>query len=308
MYKGFKIFRNRFLFIIGMLCVIGTMPLQSAKIPENTAFISRLSYVQIDSMLQANARRDLTMTDRMALYSEQFLGMPYSWTATGDGEWALYENQPLFNFDSTNCMVYCEHVLALSISDSWDNFFNNLQHIRYKEGIIGMSTRNHYTMADWLPENIWLLNNVSQSVGGSYTKTMTRTISHKTFFKEKGITDLRYVKPDRTLTIDYIPLNDLYKVKDHFQNGDIIALIFAQRDDIFSAHMAMMIKKKDGFYIREASNSKWTTFETAWDPWLKSVQNRKKYAGIAVMRIHSELNTPNRVILPWEIKTLRNTP
>ncbi|MCD6234091.1 MAG: hypothetical protein DRP86_06240 [Candidatus Neomarinimicrobiota bacterium] len=290
------------------LYILLTFPfisVQGGKIPENTAVISTLSHVQIDSMLQQNASGNATITDRIAYYSRLFLGMPYSWTATGDGEWALLENQPLYNLDSTNCMVYCEHVLALSISDSWDNFFNNLQQIRYQDGIMGMRTRNHYTMADWLPENRWLLSNVSRKVGGRNTRTLTRKISHKAFFRDKGIRDLRYIKPDRTLSVDYIPLKDLNTVEDRFQNGDILALLSANKDNIFSAHMLIMIKNEKGLFIREASNSQWTTFETPWKTWLEKIQKSPHYAGLAVMRVHAKLNKPGRIILPWEIHSMK---
>ena len=278
---------------------------QAQKIPPNTSKISAMTAEQIDEMLQMKAVENLTITDRIAFYSGLFLGMPYSWTATGDGEWALYEKWPLMNLDSTNCMVYCEHVLALSISDSWDHFFNNLQKIRYQDGIMAMRTRNHYTMADWLPENKWLLDDVSRRVGGRYTQTMTRTISHATFFKDKGITDLRYVKPDRRMTIDYIPMKDLDKISDKLENGDIASLLMADKTDIFSAHMVMVIKKTGGLFIRESSNSIWTTFDTPWDEWLKKTQARKRYAGMAFMRVRSDLNKPNAVINPQDVYTLK---
>ena len=184
----------------------------SPKQEEPKAAIGRMTHAQIDSLLKANAKKDLTITDRIHLYSEMFLGTPYSWTATGDGPYALLETYPMVNFDSTNCMVYCEHVLAMSISDSWDNFFNNLQQIRYKDGLIGMKTRNHYTMADWLPENSWILDDVSAWVGGEYTASMTRTISHEEFFRGKGMDDMRYVKHDRRMTVDYVPITHLKDV------------------------------------------------------------------------------------------------
>jgi hypothetical protein len=281
------------------------IPSQAQKIPQNTSTISAMTSQQIDDLMKMKAAENLSITDRIAFYSELFLGMPYSWTSTGDGEWALYESWPLMNLDSTNCMVYCEHVLALSISDSWDNFFNNLQQIRYQNGIIGMRTRNHYTMGDWLPENKWLLDDVSRSTGGQYTKTMTRTISHETFFKGKGITDLRYVKPDREITIDYIPMKDLDKIRDNLRNGDIASLLLADKTDIFSAHMVMVIKKDGKLIIRESSNSQWTTFDTPWDEWLKKTQKRKQYAGMAFMRIRADLNKPNTVVNPMDIYSLK---
>ncbi len=231
--------------------------------------------------------------------------MPYSWTCTGDGKNALYEPYPLVNFDSTNCMVYCEHVLALSISDSWDNFFNNLQQIRYKDGMIGMRTRNHYTMADWMPENDWLLEDVTEKVGGSMTKQVTRTISHDQFFKNKGITDMRYVMPDREITIDYIPKEDLARIKKNLKEGDIGVLIFEKLDNIFAAHMWMIYKNEGKIIVRESTTRGMTTFDTPYDDWAENIQKSKRYIGISLMRVKDEVNQPGKIIVPWEIKTLK---
>jgi len=260
---------------------------------------------EIDSLLTVISKRNLTITERMNFYSEKFLGTPYNLRCVGDGPYALLENWPLVNFKETNCMAYCEHVLALSISDSWDNFFNNLQHIRYKDGIIGMRTRNHYTMADWLPENAWLLEHVSRKVGGKYTREVTRTISHIKFFKQKGIKDLRYVKPDRTITLDYVPKEVLKKVKKKVKPGDVLALIYANKADIFSAHMLIVAQRDGQLVIRESSNSKMTTFETPYDEWAEKIRNSCRYIGVCFMRVRDKLNKPGKVILPWEIKKMK---
>jgi len=270
------------------------------------AIIGQMTYVEIDSMLKVNSEKDFTVTDRINMYSEMFLGTPYSWTATGDGPYALLETYPLVNFQETNCMVYCEHVLALSISDSWDNFFNNLQQIRYKDGLIGMKTRNHYTMADWLPENSWLLDDVSAKVGGEYTQSMTRTISHENFFRGKGITDMRYVKHDRTITVDYIPMEHMKDIKSRIKNGDIVAMLFANKDNVFSAHMLMIVEKDGDLYFREASTTSYSTFETEFDEWLAWKGTWDKYAGIAFMRVKDNINKPNAVVLPWQIGVLKS--
>jgi hypothetical protein len=256
---------------------------------------------QIDSLLTVTAAKNLTITERMNFYSQMFLGMP----CTGDGPYALLETQPLVNFEETNCMVFTEHLLALSISDSWDNFFNNLQQIRYQDGMIGMRTRNHYTMADWLPENRWLLDDVSDKVGENFTRQVTRTISHITFFQKKGITDLRYVKPDRRVTISYIPSENLDDIKRKLKVGDIGALIYAEKTDIFSAHMWLVAETNGQVVIRESSNSRMTTFETPYAEWSTRIRSSAKYIGIAVMRVRGQLNQPGKIILPWEIDSLK---
>lgn len=283
-----------------------TMLVLQAQTFDLTRPIYELDNIAIDRLLTEISQKNWTITERINFYSAKFLGMPYNLQCAGDGPYALYEPWPLVNFRETNCMVFCEHVLALAISDSWDNFFNNLQQIRYKDGIIGMRTRNHYTMADWLPANRWLLNDVSRLVGGSYTQQVTRTISHRQFFTGKGISDLRYVLPDRTLTIDYIPSTALPAIAKNLKTGDILALIFANKSDIFSAHMLMVAEKDGQRVIRESSNSKMTTFDTPYSEWAQSIQSKPRYCGICVMRVRDELNTPGRIILPWEIPELKN--
>lgn len=269
------------------------------------AKIGRMSHAQVDSMLAANSKKNYSVTDRITLYSELFLGTPYSWHATGDGPYALYEAWPLVDLDSTNCMVYCEHVLALAVSDSWDNFFNNLQQIRYKDGIIGMRSRNHYTMADWLPENDWILDDVSEKVGGDYTRSVTRVISHETFFANKGMDDLRYVKPDRRVTVQYVPMDHVKDVKANIHNGDIVAMIYADKDNVFSAHMLMIVEKDGKLYFREASTTNYSTFETEFDEWMDWKGSRTKYAGLAFMRVKDAVNKPGAVILPWKIADMK---
>lgn len=289
----------------GLVITLGAKEQPTIRTKPSGKAIYTMSRTDVDLLLQDMSRQNLTITQRINRWSDLFLGMPYSWTATGDGPYALYESYPLMSVDSTNCMVYCEHVLALAMSDSWDNFFNNLQQIRYENGIIGMRTRNHYTIADWLPENAWILKDVSADVGGRYTQKMNRTISHKKFFQGKGITDLRYVKPDRTISIDYVPLQYLPKVEDQVKDGDIVSLLLADRDDIFSAHMLMIVEKDGKKYFREASTSTYTTFETEYQDWCAAKGSWKKYAGMAFMRVKDEMNQPGKVILPWQIRDLK---
>jgi len=273
---------------------------------SEAAPIAQLTNVEIDQLLTEISQKSMTITERMNYFSEMFLGVPYADNCTGDGPYALYETEPLVNFQATNCMVFCEHVLALSISDSWDNFFNNLQQIRYRDGVIGIRSRNHYTMADWRPENSWLLEDVSRTIGGENTQTVTRTISHKTFLKGRGVEDLRYVQPDRKISIELVPIRTLLSIKSRIKPGDILVLIFANKTDIFAAHMVMAAGKDGILYIRESSNSRMTTFETDFDDWATEKQKSTRYLGVSILRIRDDLNQPGKIILPWEIFQMRN--
>ncbi len=270
--------------------------------------ISKLSYSQIDTLLRSVSYKNLTITERMNFYSKMFMGMKYDLKCVGDGKYSIYEPWPLVNFQGINCMAFCEHVLAMSISDNWDNFFNNLQKIRYKEGIIGIKTRNHYTMADWLPENSWLLEDVSATVGKEYVKAVTRTISHKKFFASKGIKNLDYVKEDRTMKVNYIPLAEFGKITDNLRTGDILVLLLKNADDIFAAHMLMVMNDHGKKVIREATSSVMKVIDTDIDQWIQYKQKHKsdKYIGLSVIRVKESINKKGRIILPWRIKDLKH--
>lgn len=297
-------FKGIFLIVLILSQIAGNKAMDKSK-P-----LSKMTNQEIDSLLTETSQKNLTISERINFYSEKFLGTPYNFQCVGDGPYALIENWPLVNFQETNCMAFCEHVLAMAISDSWDNFFNNLQQIRYKDGIIGMRTRNHYTMADWLPENSWLLEDASKRVGGKYTKSVNRTISHKTFLANKGIKDMRYVLPDREVSIDYVPLNALEKVEKNIRPGDIVALIYTKKTDVFSAHMLIIAEKNNKKYIRESSSRKMTTFDTSYEEWLPSIQDLQKhlgekFLGLSFMRVRKELDEPGKIVLPWEIEKLK---
>ncbi len=299
-----KLYRS----ILTLVFLFAFVVLSFSASPKERPFY-QMTHQQIDSVLKVISKKPWTITQKMNYYSKRFLGTPYDFKCVGDGPYALWEPYPLVNFKKTNCMSFCEHVLALSISDYWDTFFDNLQNIRYRDGLIGMKTRNHYTMADWLPQNHWLLRDVSREVGGEYTKQVTRTISHRTFFAGKGITDTTDVLPDRTLTIDYVPLADLSKVKDRLRSGDVCALIHAKLDNIFSAHMIMIMEDQGKKVVRESTTRGMTTFDTPFEQWVQMLltKYKDKYLGLAVMRVRDELNTPGRIIKPWEIYKLKKS-
>ena len=267
-----------------------------------------MSNKEIDSLLNKMSLKAYTITERMDILSAYFLGTPYNFKCVGDGPYALLEDYPLVNFKETNCMALCEHVLALAISDNWDIFFNNLMHIRYKDGIIGMKTRNHYTMADWLPQNSWLLDDVSAEVGGKYTKKMTRTISHRKFFAGKGITNMDYVADDRTITIDYVPLENLDEIESELHQGDILTLLFANKKGIFAAHMVMFFNGDGDNKIREATTRGMTTIDTPYKEWVsvKQEKNADRYAGVSIIRVKENLNENGEYIYPGDICKMRN--
>ena len=57
-----------------------------------------MSSQQIDSLLTETAEKQLTVTQRMKIFSSYFLETPYDFKCVGDGPYALLETYPLVNF------------------------------------------------------------------------------------------------------------------------------------------------------------------------------------------------------------------
>jgi hypothetical protein len=107
------------------------------------------------------------------------------------------------------------------------------------------------------------------------------------------------------MTIDYIPKETILDVKYNLQNGDIGALIFANKTNIFSAHMWMVMEVEGQTIIRESTTRGMTTFDTPYDTWGERIQISKRYIGITLMRVREDLNQPGKTIMPWEIIELK---
>lgn len=247
----------------------------------------------IDQDLRRVSQSDMSNQGKMVYYSGCFMNAPYELACEGEGENGYYETEPLLNIRKINCMTFCEIVLALSLSNFYEEFFNVLQHIRYRQGIISMATRNHYTMADWLPANRWCLRDVSQEVGREHARELMRPISHRKFFKTKGITDLPVVFKDRNVTITYIPLEYLEQHEADLESGDIVALI-QNKPDIFSAHMLLVIKKEGETYFRHASMKAGKVVDEVFQTYIDNLAKSPRYLGMSFMRIREDVD--------WQLK------
>jgi hypothetical protein len=262
-----------------------------------------MSIPEIDQDIRSASKQIRGLDERMVYYSERFLGAPYVLDCEAEGECGRYETQPLMNLKQLNCMTYCEIVMALALSDFYEETFNVLQHIRYRQGLMSMATRNHYTMVDWLPANEWCLEDVTERVGGKDAVASTRTISHKKFFQGKGIDDLPLIYPDRTVTRHYIPLLKLGLHEKELHAGDVVALI-QDKPDIFSAHMLLIVKKDGQTFFRHASLSAGKVLDQPFQEYIDAISKKPRYQGMSFMRMRNTIKwrdgvyTHGKIVLP----------
>jgi hypothetical protein len=104
----------------------------------------------IEKLYKAN----IPTKDKIAQYSQSFLGKPYYLGALGEGPNGQFDKDPLYRTDKFDCMTFVSTVLALVESKNLREFQKNIKKIRYKNGKVSYLNRNHFASVDWNKNNI----------------------------------------------------------------------------------------------------------------------------------------------------------
>jgi len=243
---------------------------------------------EIDELIQKVNKYAKNKEEKLITYSYFALGAPYVFGCLGEGIDGKYDKDPLMDFARYDCMTFCEEMLALVISGSYEETFHNLQKIRYKEGIISFRTGNHYTMVDWLPQNSWLLYDATKEIGGKYCKTLTRTINRHVLLAANKCYNFEGIPGAKKYTINYIPKENLKNVKKLLLGGEIFTVI-QNKEGIFAAHMGIVAVNFDrNLVFRHASSAEDTdkVINTLFEDYVNSIQKNDRILGMAFMKFN----------------------
>src|SRR5205085_5000319 len=151
----------------------------------------------------------------------------------------LYDPDPMYCLDKSDCVTFVEHMYAMGLSKDWDEFFPLLQRLRYKDGKVGMVTRNHESVACWNPANAWMFEEVTASLGGGQQSVpLHLTWKPAKFFAQFGIGQ---DEKDVTVTSVYIPRDHVSAVLADIHTGDIIQIVRANSKEQSVAHFGLAI-------------------------------------------------------------------
>lgn len=248
-------------------------------------------------LMQEGNKTYKNISERLQYYSEKGIGTPYLIFNLGEGADSYVDPDPTIDFARTDCMTFCEHTLALAISDNYSNMYHNLQKIRYNKGQIGYITRNHYTLVDWLPNNNWLLEDVTREVGAGTTKTITKEIDRPAFYKNNGVSEseLKNAPGKTKISIDYIPTGELSGIVHNLKGGEVFSII-TKHPAVFSAHMGIVIKDSWGNTILRHASSLQETHEVTDERFLDYIDHLKKSKnriGMVFIRAREDFKIPD---------------
>ncbi|MBI3544255.1 MAG: DUF1460 domain-containing protein [Deltaproteobacteria bacterium] len=162
---------------------------------RNLLFGTLLGAAVAFSGVLSPASAQASVAERIQQISAKYLGTPYVLDPFGEGENGKFDRDPLYRFDAFDCTTYVETMMALALSHDGDfnEFFNTLQRIRYRDGTIGYVTRNHFPEVDWIPNNTraGFISDVTEAVAGPFGVQQARAVIDKrSWYEHKQLDQL----------------------------------------------------------------------------------------------------------------------
>jgi hypothetical protein len=185
----------------------------------------KFTETEVDAYLRFLDGSESDLRKRILHLARKNIGQPYELYLLGEMPFEPYDPQPLYCLGKSDCLVFTEHTYAMALSDNWPSFMKLLQRIRYRDGKLGVATRNHYTEADWNISNRWLVEDLTAKLAGDSGVKFSETIDRSKFLKKRyGLAvDIPIEKHDDI----YLPSEQIHRAKSQLQDGDFVNVVRA---------------------------------------------------------------------------------
>jgi hypothetical protein len=183
----------------------------------------KFSEAEVDTYLKHLAASEPDLRKRIIHLAGKNIGQPYELYLLGEAPYESHDPQPIYCLGKSDCLVFAEHTYAMALSHDWPSFMKMLQRIRYRDGKLGVVTRNHYTEADWNISNRWLVEDITKQLAGDKAVSFEQAIDREKFFK------IRY-KLDVDVPVEhhkdvFIPFEAVDQAKEALQDGDFVNIV-----------------------------------------------------------------------------------
>ena len=261
----------------------------------------------------------LSPADRVLDFGESLLGAPYVGGPLGEGLQGQYDRNPLARFDAFDCTTFVETITALAISKSWGDFETTLNRIRYRNGEVSFTARNHFTDLDWIPNNVraGIYRDITESLAPGRTLVAQALIDKRAWYEKlpasriqiPGISDdersklllelraegLRF-SPEEA-TVPYVALSELFApdggaIFDRIPSGSVVNivrpnwnLVAAIGTHLNISHQGFAVRKNGVLYFLEASDVLKSVAMIPMTDYLRSYLSSPTIKGINVLEI-----------------------
>lgn len=198
----------------------------------------------VDAYLKFLSADEPDPMKRLIHLARKEIGQPYEIYLLGEAPYELYDPDPMYCLDKSDCVTFVENMYAMSLSKDWPTFFRTLQRLRYKDGHIGMLTRNHESVADWDPNNAWLFDEITAKLGGG-TKTVPM---HMTWRPAKFFAkwDIGQDMKDVVIESTYIPRDNVSSILGELKDGDVVHIVRGNAKEQYVGHFGLVAHGPNG--------------------------------------------------------------
>jgi hypothetical protein len=216
------------------------------------------------------------------------------------------EEQLVVNLSGLDCTTFVEYSLALSRcvkkgKTSFDDFIEELQFIRYRDGVInGYTSRLHY-FSDWITNNIakGVVEDVTMQMGGKPIKfyldfMSTHPDSYKQLEENPDLIPIIKIQEEEISSREfyYIP-KDKFESKEKLINGGDIIAITTTVEGLDIGHVGIAVRMEDGrIHLLHAPspNTKVHITEATLQDYLMKY---KRHSGVIVLRVLEPIDLPD---------------
>ena len=282
-------------------------PLDALAVQNHSAGpLYKMRETEIDTLIRQTSRRHPNFLERLQIYSARALGAPYRWFPLGEGPQGKYDRGPLVDFTHVDCLTFCEQILAMTLAENYAEMFQRLQHLRYRRGEIDIRSRNHFMLADWLPNNSWLVEDITATLDPGLCVEMTKTINRVEALQKKGVSlkELTAIPSPQTMTIQYIPEANLPAIKSKLRGGEI-AVVMQSRPGIFAAHLGFVLCDSTGrVFFRNASARRGVKkgVDENFDDLVKFLKRNPSWVGVVFLRVRPEFTNRPELVAREKLK------
>ncbi len=111
-------------------------PVKSAR-PLKTlqkAPLYSFSERDVDAYLKYLHETEPEPIKRVMHLARKNIGQPYEIYLLGEAPHEMYDPDPMYCLNKSDCVTFVEHTYAMALSSDWPGFFKTLQRLRYKDG------------------------------------------------------------------------------------------------------------------------------------------------------------------------------
>lgn len=205
---------------------------------------------EVDAYLRYVSVAEPDLRQRIVHLARKNIGQPYEIYLLGEMPFEPYDPQPIYCLDKSDCVVFAEHTYAMALAQNWPSFMKMLQRLRYRDGHLGVTTRNHYTEADWNTSNRWLVEDITADLAGDSVAKFSSTIDRARFFKNRY--KLTVDVPVQKHEDFYLPYEEIDRARQDLQEGDFVNIVRAsvpkdkKPTSAFVGHVGLIGRGKNG--------------------------------------------------------------